>query len=153
MRRRCYVLLRRRHDVSIRRCGDVPLRCLGDVPPRRRWVFHLRRTYDLLRRHHDVLFPVMYRTSVRYLTTLTHFKKKAHFSKNCKLYHFVISITKLRWLEIKKRVLLVTDCILWTSSYWVIFSKPVAANFFGRLWKVCNGVTLNSWKIFLKIIY
>ena len=47
MGRRCYVLLRRRHDVPIRRRGDVPLRRLGDVPPRRRWVFHLRRTYDV----------------------------------------------------------------------------------------------------------
>ena len=47
MRRRCYVLLRRRHDVPIRRRGDVPLRRFGDVPPRRRWVFHLRRTYDV----------------------------------------------------------------------------------------------------------
>ena len=47
MGRRCYVLLRRRHDVPIRRRGDVPLRHLDDVPMRRRWVFHLRRTYDV----------------------------------------------------------------------------------------------------------
>ena len=65
MGRRCYVLLRYRYDVPIRRRGDVPLRRLGDVPPRRRWVFHLRRTYDiagtyrgtLLQRRHDVLLP------------------------------------------------------------------------------------------------
>ena len=49
MGRRCYVLLRRRYDVPIRRRGDVPLRHLGDVPMRRRWVFHLRRTYDVAR--------------------------------------------------------------------------------------------------------
>ena len=55
MARRCYVLLRRPHDV--------PIRCRGDVPPRRRWVFHLRRTCDVtgtyrersLRRRYGVL--------------------------------------------------------------------------------------------------
>ena len=65
MGRRCYVLLRRRYDVPIRRRRDAPLRRLGNVPSRRRWVFHLRRTYDvtgtyretLLRRRHDVLMP------------------------------------------------------------------------------------------------
>ena len=112
IRRRCYVLLRRCHDVSIRRCGDVPLRCLGDVPPKCRWVFHLRRTYDLLRRRHDVWFPVMCRTSVRYLMTLPTLRKRLTFQKTVNYTTFVISITKLRLLEIKKRVLLVTDCIL-----------------------------------------
>ena len=48
MGRRCYVLLRRHHDVPIKCRGDVPLRRLGDVPPKRRWVFHLRRTYDVV---------------------------------------------------------------------------------------------------------
>ena len=65
MGRRCYVLLRRRHSVPIRCRADVPLRCLGEVPPRRRWVFHLRRTCDvagtyretLLRRRYEVLLP------------------------------------------------------------------------------------------------
>ena len=63
--RRCYVLLRRRHDVPTRCRGDVLLRCLGDVPPRRRRVFHLRRTCDVvgtyretsLRLRRDVLLP------------------------------------------------------------------------------------------------
>ena len=57
MGRRCYVLLRRCHDVTIR--------CRGNVPPRRRWVFHLRRTCDVagkyretsLRRRYEVLLP------------------------------------------------------------------------------------------------
>ena len=41
------ILLRSSHDIPIRRRGDVPLRRLGDVSPRRRWVFHLRRTCDV----------------------------------------------------------------------------------------------------------
>ena len=53
------------YDVLIRRRGDVPLRLLGNVSPRRRWVFHLRRTCDiagtyretLSGRRHDVLLP------------------------------------------------------------------------------------------------
>ena len=56
MGRHCYVLLRRQDD---------PIRCRGDVPPRRRWVFHLRRTCDVagtykemsLRRRHNVSLP------------------------------------------------------------------------------------------------
>ena len=63
MGRHCYVLLRRCHNVPIGCRGDVPLRRLGDLPPRRRWVFHLRRTCDVagtyretpLRRRYDVL--------------------------------------------------------------------------------------------------
>ena len=65
MGRRCYVPLRRRYDVPIRRRRDAPLRRLGKVLSRRRWVFHLRCTYDAagtyretsLRRRHDVLMP------------------------------------------------------------------------------------------------
>ena len=63
MGRHCSVLLLRRHDVPIRCRGDVLLRRLPSVPPRRRWVFHLRRTCDFtgtsretsLRRRYDVL--------------------------------------------------------------------------------------------------
>ena len=47
MGRRCYVLLRRRNEVPIRCRGNMSLRRLGDVPPRRRWVVHLRFTYDV----------------------------------------------------------------------------------------------------------
>ena len=44
---------------------DAPLRRFGDVPLRRRWVFHLGRSWDVtgtyretsLRRRHDVLMP------------------------------------------------------------------------------------------------
>ena len=65
MGRRHYVPMRRYHDIPIRRYEDVSLRRFGDVPPRRRWVFHLRRTCDVagtyretsLRRRHDVLMP------------------------------------------------------------------------------------------------
>ena len=60
---RCFALLRRCHDPPLGRCGDVPRRLLGDVSPRRRWVFHLRRTCDVIatdketsqRCHRDVL--------------------------------------------------------------------------------------------------
>ena len=62
----CYILLRRRHDVPARRRGDVPLKRVGDIPPRRRWVFHLRRTCNLtetykeslLQRRNDVLLSI-----------------------------------------------------------------------------------------------
>ena len=55
--------MRRRYNVLEWHRGHVPLRRVGDVPPRRRWVFHLRRTCDIvgadrktsLRRRHDVL--------------------------------------------------------------------------------------------------
>ena len=65
MGRHCYVLLRRPHNVPIRFPGDVTLRRLSEVPPRRRWVFHLRRTCDVagtyrqtsLRHRYDVLLP------------------------------------------------------------------------------------------------
>ena len=63
MGRYCYVLLRRQDD---------PIRCRGDVPPRRRWVFHLRRTCDVAgtyretssRRRYDVLLPGGFRIAL-----------------------------------------------------------------------------------------
>ena len=53
MKRRCYVLLRRRHDILTRRRGDVPLRRLGDVIPKRRLLFHLRRTCDVAEKYRE----------------------------------------------------------------------------------------------------
>lgn len=65
MVRRFYVLLRRSHDAPFRRRGDVPQRHLCDVPPRRRWVFHLRHSFNVVgtnkttssRHRSDVLLP------------------------------------------------------------------------------------------------
>ena len=53
MGRCCYVFLRRRHDVPITRRGKGTMRRLGDVLPRRRWVFHLGRTYDVAETYKD----------------------------------------------------------------------------------------------------
>ena len=74
LRRCCYALLRCRHDVQIRCRGDVPPRCLNNIPSRRRWVFHLRHTWDVagtyremsLRCCHDVLLLGGNRTNLKY---------------------------------------------------------------------------------------
>ena len=79
-RQRYYVLLRRCHDIPIICRGYVPLRRLGEVSSKRRWVFHLRRTYDVagayketsLRRFHDVFLPsgeILFRRSAFYMKT------------------------------------------------------------------------------------
>ena len=65
MVRHYYVLLRRCHGVPSLSRGDVLLICLGDILQRRRWVFHLRCTYERVRRIrkmsprrcHNVFFP------------------------------------------------------------------------------------------------
>ena len=78
VRRHGDTLMGRRHYVPMRRRHDKPIKHWEDVPLRRRWVFHLRRTYDVagayretpLQHRHDILLPGGYQVQNWTFSTL-----------------------------------------------------------------------------------
>ena len=94
MRRCCYVLLKRRHDVPSRCPEDVPLRRLPDVPSGRRWVFHLRCTWDVTGMYRERRYDVATMSCCRVGVAWFNFD---HVKSSSKKWHKKIKLPQMKF--------------------------------------------------------